>query len=192
MSLGSKIMAAAFLSEMEAQIKALRLELEGNLTFRKYEKLQDAYHDLSDLWARPDPTKFRSVADATHAEPKPERSGRKGEMKGASVRDAVEAHFMLTGRRAKSSALLEVCVQQGIVIGSDKPAALVAAMLSNDSRFDNARDDRGIGYGLRAWSDASGPSAQTLDIESALTDVFDAAGSDDIVSQDTFSGQDAA
>jgi len=146
-------MAAAFLIEMQTQLKVLEAELERNPTYRKYELLRTMYNELYEAWENLDrQDRPRASTDTVSAKSEPVvRSKREGSKAGL-ISDAAAEWFALTGKRAQSSIALEELSKRGVEITGGKPSATLAAVLSNDDRFDNARDERGIGYGLKSWS----------------------------------------
>lgn len=146
-------MAAAFLIEMQAQLRALEAELERNPTYRKYELLRTTYNELYEAWAQFDrEDRSRTSANPVSVKSEPVARSKREGSKAALVSDAAAEWFAFTGKRAQSSIALEELSKRGVEITGGKPSATLAAVLSNDDRFDNARDERGIGYGLKSWS----------------------------------------
>jgi len=146
-------MATTFFAEMEAELTALEAELERIPIFRNYKLLKTKYDELlagwdaGDFQAHPNVSE-NAVPSKTAATSRPKREGTKA----ALIKAKAAEWFASTGRRAQSSLMCEEMRRQGIEITGSKPSAALAAVLSNDDRFDNARDERGVGYGLRSWS----------------------------------------
>jgi len=175
-------MADPFLDQMKVRLDALQRELEQNPTYQMYEALRVSYNELSELWENLERKAARAQperAASRTAEPG-SRSRREGS-KSAAVGNLVAEWFASTGRRAQSTAIVEEVAQRGVRITGAKPSAVMAAILSNDGRFDNARDDRGLGYGLKSWSSESAHSTGPASpppmkvVENAPSDGTDAA-----------------
>ncbi len=146
-------MAATFLIEMQAQLKALEAELERHPTYRKYELLRTTYNELYEAWENFDrQERPRASTNTVSAKSEPVARSKRDGSKAALVSDAAAEWFAFTGKRAQSSIALEELSKRNVEITGSKPSATLAAVLSNDDRFDNARDERGIGYGLKSWS----------------------------------------
>ena len=158
-------MVPNFYPAMKAEEDRLEAELSRLPTYRRLKALRSAMRALADAYAvahtdEPPPRRETSASDS--APPPTFASEDQGGKASVTVRrpgsmasivgDAAEAWFRSTGRRAKSMAIVQALAAQGIPIRGQKPSGVVASILSNDERFDNAFDRRGLGYGLKDWA----------------------------------------
>ena len=122
----------------EARLEAaLRLTPES----RQLEAVRAALAALKDAY---DETRLKPVGVPY----RPKGSG----VAPAIIRVAAE-ELRRTGRRMQCAEFVSALEAEGVGLGGKHPSASIGAVLSaNRGVFDNAKDDRGRGYGLVEWS----------------------------------------
>lgn len=159
----------SFILTLQAEEARLEAELKREPLYRRLEAVREALLRLKSAYDASSVATTPTVADMV-IEPPPgqvvivrERSERPGSMASLVTSTAMKL-FRETGKRAKSSEIVEVLRKNGTEFSGQKPQAQVASILSHYPLFDNTGDSHGAGYGLREWSELQ--RAQHGDVES--------------------------
>jgi hypothetical protein len=156
-------MVPDFVRSLQNEEARLETELKRSPLFRQLEAVReslrklmpayegsgaDAIQAASSLAGNGTLTADAIVVPASSQQGRTERAGSMSSI----VSQAALKLFRETGKRAKSSIILEILAKNGVQIDNKKPQAQVASILSHNPLFDNTGDARGSGYGLREWS----------------------------------------
>lgn len=131
----------------------LESELRGLIQYRQLEAVRGALKQITraygiDLENRKVRERRCSRAKKPKGAPGRERPGSMASVIAQVALDRLKA----TGRRATSSEILKLLEAKGHRVSGKKPTSTIACALAQKSWFDNAKDDRGVGYGLVAWT----------------------------------------
>lgn len=150
-------MTNAIIATLLAEETRLENELRMLPVFRRLEAVRSSIQALRAAYEPNFPTHMVGVVDDGGAIPVP-RYRQPGSITGRVVQIA-EAAMRSSGKRLKSSEVLNLATREGVEINGTKPQSVVASILSHESLFNNGYDQHGAGYGLREWVTTS-PSEQ--------------------------------
>jgi len=146
------------IATLKAEETRLEAVLRETVVYRQLEAVRVALASLSVAYGVQPGERYLNTPGADKRVPTFDhlpRNPRAESLSSAAARLAI-AEMRRTGRRLSSSALIPLLAAEGKSVPGKKPQATVASALSAQrDTFNNARDDRGVGYGLREWTDAS-------------------------------------